>query len=369
MTNEKDRSEIIDNLLTKEYLMELVKEVGYNVSEIAKITGVSWSSVNIRLRKYGLINKNIRRRNVHDFDSYFISSHLSNEIDLPKDFFQTDLTKYYNYDASEREVFVLIGDTHIGKDYKNEEHLLKETVGVFRNLYLQTIDKLTKLVSSEDNKWKAINIVLLGDIVDGINIYPNQRVMSPIKQVQIAKECLYNFIKSIKSQLDTEVNVYTVSGNHGRVSKYATKSDNWDTVTYMMLRELFDAEDENVVTDFRIFKEDYGYVETTGTNRLLFTHGDVVNSRNGKPYNIILDKAQKVVHDMDLDYDVFCLGHFHQFFQINRGRRSIIMNGTTNTSKEFAINIINSVSDYEQTLFTMYKNKVEDVFHLHPYYS
>ena len=135
-----------------------------------------------------------------------------------------------------------------------------------------------------------------------------------------------------------------------------------------MLRDLLIAEDEGVINDFRLFREDFGYVETTGGNRLLFTHGDVIGSKNGKPYNIIIDRAQRVVHDMDIDYDVFCIGHFHQFFQINRGRRTIMMNGTTNTKKEFAVNALSSLASYEQTLFTMYKNKVEDVFQLHPYF-
>jgi len=108
---------------------------------------------------------------------------------------------------------------------------------VFEFFRKELTEKMTKhnLIPSK------IVFLLLGDLVDGFEIYPNQGEMSdPLvnDQLDVLVSEIMNTILHF-SAFTEEVKIYAVQGNHGRISK-RSEVNNWDSVVYITLEKIID---------------------------------------------------------------------------------------------------------------------------------
>lgn len=152
---------------------------------------------------------------------------------------------------------IAISDTHIGK------HTNYFNVEVGRQRILSVPSKVCQVIGPDKvNTIDEVVVVLLGDLVEGEDIYQTQAhhlECSAIEQVQIASEALWQMILQFRDLFGCTVRVETVPGNHGRTSKSANEKTNWDNIIHHILHMMSKMNDDNSIifncnfNTFRIF--------------------------------------------------------------------------------------------------------------------
>lgn len=133
-------------------------------------------------------------------------------------------------DAEEVSLVIQLSDIHVGKltgSYNTE--VARERIASIP----QTIYNLEHNDAISD-----INVMLIGDIVDGEDIYPNHptHVECPVlDQIQIATESIWQMLLQLHLAFSVPIRVFTAPGNHGRASKTVHERSNWDNVVYYTL--------------------------------------------------------------------------------------------------------------------------------------
>lgn len=157
--------------------------------------------------------------------------------------------------SAEKEAAVLmVSDLHSGKKHYNDrgEPTYNRDIAAFRLAILK--ERLIHLLKSNlrPEKMDELHILLLGDIVDGSGIYPNQELNQDIHavqpQVSLASAGIWDIIRAVRNELDYNVFVHGVRGNHGRQGKYAPAANNFDFMVYQTLRMLAHYEDPEHVS-------------------------------------------------------------------------------------------------------------------------
>ena len=94
------------------------------------------------------------------------------------------------------------------------------------------------MLSSHRGQVDEVVVCLLGDLVEGIDIYPGQNValeLGAFAQTRRCADALWLLLVDLVKELRCPVRVVAVPGNHGRQSKTAARADNWDNVvTYVL---------------------------------------------------------------------------------------------------------------------------------------
>jgi hypothetical protein len=82
-------------------------------------------------------------------------------------------------------------------------------------------------------KVDAFAVAVLGDIIDGVGIFPGQPALNNTslpEQIDMAQQSLVDNVKKLSRQASTFV--FMEPGNHGRVSKFGHPHDNHERTTY-----------------------------------------------------------------------------------------------------------------------------------------
>jgi|GEM_PF-3794192 len=354
-------------IMTKEFLLDCIKK-GMTQREIAEYVNrkynknITRSSVWYWLRRVGLTHGKMRYIYPElDIDNLLKNSGVVKEtlegIRIFKENIKNTLVE------QDYVLHILISDTHAGfvwdrLGYNNYERVLTKR---FDKLYNEIVKKIEKM-----GRPKKIVINLLGDLVDGDNVYPEQHEFVDtvvLHQVKFMIKTLQNFIINLTKYTDV-IKVFAVAGNHGKIK--TARITNWDNFIYLSLQTIFDILNEeyginvDVVFSERllmIYKEEYtGHV-------FHITHGHLLKkSLLSNIKNLMAElKIRKLTGDVD--FDVFLIGHVHQvrFIALNN-RQWFISNGTMYDSLHFTHEI-----GYPCTLsvaaFTSTKEKpVEEMF-------
>lgn len=141
-------------------------------------------------------------------------------------------------------LIVVLSDLHFGKF--TEHFNLNEAENRLRSIPNQLIS--TSLPTIDE-----VVVILLGDIVEGEDIYATQngKLECPaFEQVQRATKACWETILSFRELFGCRVRIETAPGNHGRMSKTAHEKTNWDNVIYYILKLLahMHGDEEIVVT-------------------------------------------------------------------------------------------------------------------------
>jgi len=219
---------------------------------------------------------------------------------------------------------LLMGDLHIGRktnSYDTNEYLRR--IEVCRHNLLKV-----KRIVNRSHKLRELNIFMLGDIVDGEEIYRGHgyNVEKDVDEsVDIAVSSLYNFIKSLERNF-RQIKVWCVRGNHGRTA--GSERSNWDKIVYKRLEDRF-ADTNNVEVNMHKAKNDWYCMAYVKDWAYLLTHGDAIRAYSNIPVYGMIHKAMRWKSGgIFEDFDVMCIGHFHTVLMLQHNDIMLMCNGT-----------------------------------------
>jgi len=193
-------------------------------------------------------------------------------------------------------------------------------------------------------------ILALGDMVHGENPKQGAKVgsidkgaMDQVYDIALPafNDLLCNFRQQFKS-----VKLYGVPGNHGRISKEAPDTSNYDLALYRTLQreKLPDGIDIHTPDDW------YQLVDINGY-RFFAYHGDQIRMSNGIPYFAMSRKVQSWYINFG-GFSYACQGHFHKddYFRVT-GKTKLFCCGPLVTDDSWALGTVGTSTIPSQTTF------------------
>jgi hypothetical protein len=257
------------------------------------------------------------------------------------------------------EALLLFSDAQIGEEITLEETngIGEYNIHIFKNRMKRLTDRVREIGKAQSlvHPIKTLNIAMLGDNVDGINIYRGQEHhldLFVIDQVLIG--CI-EIAKSLIELLDTfeKIRITGIVGNHGRIGRKGENPShiNWDFLMYKFLEIMLQNYKHRI--EWNIPISNWTIVEIMGNN-FLYLHGDTIKAWNGLPYYGI-DRADsrltKMLSAHGRYYKYMCLGHHHNPADIDSPGGEKILNGTMVGGSTFSINTLHTSSRPSQWFF------------------
>ena len=138
------------------------------------------------------------------------------------------------------ECVLLISDVHVGRT--TQSYNLEEFERRLQNLYHNVLK--VKEIINKSYKLPVLNILFLGDIVDGENLYPSQphkQEMDADDQMDLAVNRFAEFILDLfgsgRWKRFNEIRIWAAEGNHGRVGRRNSEKTNYDRIFYKRLQD------------------------------------------------------------------------------------------------------------------------------------
>ncbi len=309
------------DIFTKEFLLTEFLEKGKDPDQIAKEVEKQYgktcyrSTVSTWLRKHGITIRSAKNTfepiNVDSIVNH-IPQITINEVKL--------FPVIHNPEIE--NINLVISDLHVGQKLFNETE--DESMNYFKNAFKLLKNNVIKALSHLRYHWQELNIFLLGDLIEGEGIYPNQpyECFQIMRQLRIAESGLLDIILGIKELFDIKVNIIFVRGNHGRTKLFSSDEGNWDTILIELLERSLKS-----YKNIEFHRNDFWAIDYTDQwgNKYLVTHGDAI--KGGVPsYNSIRDTIQGW-HMGFKGFDAFLCGHFHQSSYQTIDETHVLING------------------------------------------
>ncbi|WP_067923703.1 hypothetical protein [Alicyclobacillus shizuokensis] len=258
------------------------------------------------------------------------------------------------------EALLLFSDAQIGEKITLEETngLGAYNIDIFQHRMRHLTNEVRRIAREQSlaHPIRKLNIAMLGDNVDGINVYRGQVHHLDVMIVDQFLIGTWEIAKSLVALLDTfdEIEIWGIVGNHGRIGKKGENPShiNWDYIMYKIMKRLLD-ENYGDRIKWNIPVSNWTLAEINGHN-FLFLHGDTIKGWNGLPYYGI-DRADSRLTKMLAAHGRFfrylCLGHHHNPAEIDSPGGEKILNGTMVGGSEFSINQLHTSSLPSQWFF------------------
>lgn len=216
-----------------------------------------------------------------------------------------------------KNIVVMISDLQIGacSTAQGYDPMPEKTI----NKYVDTfLENLIQMFATRELQIGTINLMLLGDIVDGELMFPKHKTINMGDQLKIAVKAMRRIIDTL-CQFATGIVVHTVAGNHGRITHTHHKASNWDNVVYDTLEIVYEKDDFVVIDSNREFVK----IAEIGDWYFLYTHGDVINGMITRQKAITKSNG----FQRRMPHDAMLVGHFHTTMYMNYNRLPIVVNG------------------------------------------
>jgi len=211
-------------------------------------------------------------------------------------------------------VVLVFSDTHFGK--QTEWY----NMDIGRKRFLSVPDKLEEHTLPD---FDEIVVALLGDMVEGEDIYPTQNhhlEVPAFTQMKEATDAIWHMILKLKGRFPhTKIRIICTKGNHGRVSKTANENSNWDNVLYYAL-SLIVAAAANPDITMELNYDDF-YVFQVKDKRGLVNHKGVKHVGTPAMQVKIAGWAKSK------DFDFLLHGHWHEWHVGNWIGKFVMGNG------------------------------------------
>lgn len=217
-------------------------------------------------------------------------------------------------------------------------------------LYTEKLLEITEIQRAH-HPVKNLHVWLLGDIVEGEEIFPGQSHLIDsglYRQVGVnGPEILGGFLATALENFE-HVHVTGVIGNHGSVGgrnrKQYDPETNMDRLLYKIVSLIFSKEDRITfnIPDGRGERNWYA-IDEIGKYKTLLIHGDQLphpSSVNGYYKRVLGWKDGAIPEHFD---DVF-MGHYHQQFKITIGSTVVRVSGSPESYNTYAQEYFNSMS-------------------------
>lgn len=252
--------------------------------------------------------------------------------------------------GSHPSIVLMLSDHHIGKKVTNENHELVFNMQIAIDRIISIPELLLDQLPIEDLKSAdEIVVLLIGDHVDGEDIFPHQNIhleSHVADQVLTVTKAHWNLLRSLRVMFPL-VRVITARGNHGRSG--GSPESNWDNIFYQHLALLVDMEnDPNLVIrnkygEFSNFmvKEWRGHMRHKAPVQC-----DTAASR---------DKfaGWRDIHN----YDFMCYGHWHHWGVHTYNGRPIFRNGSLSGGDDYS-ETFGSSDNPNQVVFGVTPDKI-----------
>lgn len=217
-------------------------------------------------------------------------------------------------------VVLLISDLHVGRKTKTFDY------DVFRKR-IETLTDNFIFFKKQINKafaLKSLDIVLLGDLLDGEEIYRGHGYeveMSVDKAIDVvAKDILLMLNKILSRMRFDEVRIFGVVGNHGIANRSGSITANWERLLYRILKEQL---------DYTVEIGEEWYVRfDIGEKNAIAMHGDNVRMNGQIPFYGVNRSVLRWKAGVIDDFDYVFMGHFHTTASFSCNDVRVWMNGT-----------------------------------------
>lgn len=241
-------------------------------------------------------------------------------------------------------------------DWQGGKRTSSYDMSVMRERVKRFTEKATELteIMRADHPVKHCEILLGGDMIEGVSIFPGQvweldgTLFEQVFEVS-------NLIQwAVRQALQTYETVEVVAewGNHGRLGKKGDgikASDNMDRIVYEIARQHLQTEERLI--DFKIWDKWFQHF-TIGNYKGLLVHGDEIKGFGGNiPAYGILRKSNSWASGVVPEFRDVYIGHYHQqmHLQLANGG-SVYMTGSTESDNEYAREFVAAVSAPSQRL-------------------
>lgn len=274
------------------------------------------------LRRNGLDIGKVRG-NYKEFTSDEITDTLNLKKYKPVEY---HITMPKNIVKANKHKILCIGDLQAGARKNGEEY-----VPMPFDLLRHRMDLLKSEFESsfKDDPFEHLTIFLLGDLVDGELIYPNQDVVPVGIQVGETQQMIYDVIKFVGAFVK-DVTIYGVAGNHGNLPRWFQKETNWDRMIMKNIAQFFDIEHSLGASEHITFNYDPDTLQRPKIEgwEFLIHHGDA----EAFPKAFNMEGWLKHISNWKAwlykDMDCVVLGHWHKYHMGETHEVQLFVNGT-----------------------------------------
>ncbi len=262
--------------------------------------------------------------------------------------------------SGDAEVAVAVfADWQLGKltpDYDSE--VLAERIELYTEKMLKIVE-----VQRADHPVDTLHVWLLGDIVEGEEIFPGQSHLIDsglYRQVGVnGPEILTKFFATALQHFD-HINVMGVIGNHGSVGgrnrKMYDPESNMDRLLYKIVSLIFKNEPRITfnIPDGRGERHWY-IVDRIGSYASLLIHGDQMPSPNTVTayYRKVMGWKDGAIPE---EFEDVFMGHYHQQAKMTIGTSTLRISGSPESTNTYAQEFFNSMSRPSQHLMFVHPN-------------
>ena len=246
-----------------------------------------------------------------------------------------DTKKYLNHNKDfiktheENEAVLMISDIHIGMTIDNELNKFNKEICV------QRFNKLVKstVANCQRNNITTLNVVLGGDIIEGIinisgRIQQNENVVEQIfTGAELMTEVIVNLSKHIK-----QVNVWSVNGNHARMSKdtkEALDGESFETMLYEYIKMKIALLSHKIdLSNVKLNDNDYPDMAIIKIKNC----GKTVAASHGTKDKKAIHNVSRINSFLPITIDYYMMGHLHN----SHHQYNCYVNGCLSGSNEYA---------------------------------
>jgi hypothetical protein len=313
------------------------------VSMVADSRNDFLRSENKRLAKLVEKHKNVQHETV--VAAYQAAFDVFSNFEIPK-IKQPVLRNNSKHKTPETAVAVF-ADWQLGKvtpDYNSD--VLEKRI----EQYTEKLLEITE-IQRMDHNVDSLHVWLLGDIVEGEEIFPGQAHLIDsglYRQVGINGPRILSKFLSTALQNFKNVHVVGVIGNHGAVGgkmrKQHDPETNMDRLLYKIVELMFDKEDR---ITFNIpdgaGERNWYAIDNVGSYSSLLIHGDQLPSPTSYHgyYKKVMGWKDGAIPD---HFDDVFMGHYHQQFKMTIGSTMLRISGSPESHNTYAQEFFSSMS-------------------------
>ena len=233
----------------------------------------------------------------------------------------------------ENEAVLMLSDTHIGMTINNALNVYNKEVCIRR--FNKLVEQVLK--NCKKNSVKRLNVIIAGDIIEGIintsgRVTQNENV---VEQIFTASELITETLVKLSLSIP-QIRVWNTNGNHARMSKDTKESlngESFETIIYEYVKMRIEILKQRDKIGWNIKFNDNDYpdiavVEIENCDKL-------VVASHGTKDRSIKNNLSRINQFLDIKADYYLMGHVHH----SAHEYNCYTNGCLSGSNEYAQNL------------------------------
>jgi hypothetical protein len=259
-------------------------------------------------------------------------------------------------ESAEEVAVAVLSDWQLGKRTPSyDSAICAERIA----LYADKVISLTE-IQRKDHPVKHLRVHILGDIIEGEQIFPGQAHLIDSSLFEQTTETgptiLIGFLTKMLEHFET-VHVVAVIGNHGRIGRRGdfNPQTNGDRMLYRNTQRILEGRPgfERLTWDIPSIPNERAWyaVSRIGNYAALLIHGDQFRGTAGIPWYGLMKKAGGwALGAIDEKFDDVDFGHYHQPTRVTLNNVTARCSGSPESHNDFAAEQLAAVGRPSQSL-------------------